>query len=310
MTTVLTSVLPVFLLILLGYVIRWRKLLAEDFWKPAETLTYYVLFPALLMSTLAGADLSDLAVWPMAGAIMTAIVLMTVCLIATRPLFPIPGASFTSIFQGSMRQNTYIGLAVAYGVFGDAGLTAAAVAVAAIIPLVNVLAVGALGHYATNHSEAGRRKLSTTALETARNPLIVACVLGLVLQVTGVGLPPILGETLDILSRGALTLGLLAVGAGLRFKAIRSKRWWIALAVVLKLLVMPVVTAAACILFGVTEMPAFVAVLFNGLPTAPASYILSRQLGGDADLMASIITAQVLAAMVILPIVLTLFVPF
>ena len=73
MGTILTSVLPVFLLILLGYVIRWRELLTDDFWKPAETLTYYVLFPALLVTTLAGADLSDLDVWPMAGAIMTAI---------------------------------------------------------------------------------------------------------------------------------------------------------------------------------------------------------------------------------------------
>ena len=72
---------------------------------------------------------------------------------------------------------------------------------------------------------------------------------------------------------------------------------------------LPVVTATACMLFGVSGVAAFIAVLFNALPTAPASYILSRQLGGDAELMASILTTQILAAIVTLPLVLTYFVP-
>jgi predicted permease len=75
----------------------------------------------------------------------------------------------------------------------------------------------------------------------------------------------------------------------------------------MKLLVVPAFTALACWALGVSGLAAFIAVLFNALPAAPSAYILARQLGGDAGLMAGILTAQIALAVVTLPLVLALF---
>ncbi len=82
-------------------------------------------------------------------------------------------------------------------------------------------------------------------------------------------------------------------------------RWAVlATALGLKLLVLPILTAAACGMLAVSPVAAFVAILFNATPTSPVAFILSRQLGGDARLMAGIIAAQTACAMVTLPLVL------
>jgi len=201
-----------------------------------------------------------------------------------------------------VRQNTYIGLALAGGLFGAAGLAAAGLAVAAVIPVINLLSILALAHYGS----AAQPTLAGTLGLLARNPLIMACALGIVLNATGIGLPPIAGDLLKILSAAALPLGLLAVGAGLEFTAARSSLRPVALATGLRLIVPPAMTVLACKLVGVAGVSAAVAALFNGTPSAPNAYILARLLGGDSRLMAGILTVETALAMVTLPLILVL----
>jgi hypothetical protein len=305
MLPIVLAIAPVFLLIFLGYGIRVRRLLADAFWEPAERLIYFVLFPSLLISTLASAELRSLDIGPMTGALVTAMAVAVAGLLLLRPLMGWSGPAFTSVFQGVVRQNTYIGLAVALAVFGANGLAAAAVAVAVIVPLVNLLSVTVLERYGAN----GRSSWLSAVRQVARNPLIIACAIGIALNVTGIGLPPVIGPLLDIVGRAALPLGLIAVGAGLDLTGARAAGLPMALAVGLRLLAVPAVTALACQILDVSPVAAFVAVLFNGTPAAPTSYILARLLGGDARLMAGIITAQTTLSMVTLPLVLTYGLP-
>jgi hypothetical protein len=298
-------ILPVFLLIFLGWALRRRGFPGDDFWTPAERLTYFLFFPVLLASTLARADFAELAVLPMAGAIVAAILVMTAALLVVRTRLGLDGPGFTSLYQGAVRMNTYIGLAIVFGVAGDAGGAAAAVAVAAIVPLVNVLCVTLLAR----HGTAAQPTLGGVARQVATNPLILGCLAGGLLNVSGVGSPPVLGEIMDLLGRAALPLGLLCVGAALDLRAARATPGPVALSAALKLFVLPGLTWVACLVLGVDGIAAFVAVLFNGLPTATSAYILARQLGGDATLMASTITAQTLLAMLTLPLVLAPLAP-
>lgn len=309
MTVIAPVILPVFLLIFLGWLLRRRNFPGEGFWAPAERLTYFCFFPVLLATTLARADFSELEVLPMAGAIVAAILVMTLALLLARPLleahFGLDSPGFTSLYQGAVRMNTYIGLAVAFGVAGEAGVAAAAVAVAAIVPLVNLLCVSLLARFGT----AAQPSLTGLVKQVVTNPLILGCAAGGLLNVTGIGLPPVLGETLLILGRAALPLGLLCVGAALDLQAARAAGRPVLLSSLLKLAVLPALTWFGCWLLGVEGTAAFVAVLFNGLPTATSAYILARQLGGDATLMASLITAQTLLALVTLPLLLAPLVP-
>jgi hypothetical protein len=302
MPDVVLAILPVFLLIFLGTGLKAAGVLAPAFWEGAERLTYFVLFPALLLTTLARAQFGDLEVLPMAGAIAAAVLVMAAGLLAARPWLAPSGAAFTSLFQGSIRFNTYIGLAAASGVLGAAGLAAAAVAVALLVPLGNLLSVAALAWLGTGD----RPKALEILRQLALNPLILASGLGIAINLGGLELPPVVGPLLTVLGRGALPLGLLAVGAGLDFAAARAGGRTLALACVLKLALMPALTALGCWIFGAAGVAAAVAVLFNGLPTAPSAYILARQMGGEAKLMASIITAQVALAAITLPVILIL----
>ncbi len=292
---------PIFLVIFLGAGLKTWRLLPEGFWAPAERLVYTVLLPALLISTLASADFSGLDVGAMAGVIAAALLIMTGILLGLRPALAKSGPAFASLFQGATRMNTYIGLSVAFAVHNTSGLAAAAVAVAVIVPLGNLLGVAMLVRFGSS----GTPSFAAAAGLILRNPLIAACLIGIVMNVSGIGLPPVIGPLLDILARGALPLALLAVGAGLDLRAARAGGRSLAAATGLKLLVLPGITG--CWLLGVSPIAAFVAVLFNGSPTSAASYILVRQLGGDAPLMAGIITVQTACAMVTLPLVLTLF---
>ena len=301
MITVLLAVLPVFLLIFLGAGLHRLGFPGPALWQPLERLVYFLLFPSLIVSTLAGADLSGLGVAAMAAALVLALLTMMGVLLALRPVLGVDGPAFTSVVQGTVRMNTYIGLALCAALYGDTGLTAAAVAVAAIVPVVNILCVGSLARYGA----VGQLTLLGTLGRLARNPLIIACVVGLGLQGSGVGLPPVLAPTLEILGRAALALGLLAVGAGLDFTALRGAGRIAGYTSTLKLVALPAVTGVACLAFGVGGVAAAVAVLFNGLPTAPSAFILARQMGGDHRLMAGLITLQTGLALISLPLIIT-----
>lgn len=299
-------ILPVFLLIFLGWLLKRRAFPGDHFWAPAERLTYFVLFPALIATILAKADFSNLAILPMAAAIVLAILAMSVLVLALRRRLRVSGPALTSVFQGAVRMNTYIGLSVAWGVHGAEGLTAAALAVAVIVPLVNVTCTLVLLRYGAAARPGAPMRWGAIVRQFASNPLILACLVGGLLNLSGIGLPPVVGPMAEILSRAALPLGLLAVGAALDLKAARAAGGLVLQTSALKLVALPAMTWLLLQAFGVGGVAAFVAILFNALPTATSAYILARQLGGDATLMASLTTIQTLLALASLPLVLGL----
>lgn len=293
---------PIFFVIGLGYVLRRSQFPGEAFWPAAEKLTYYLLFPALLVHRLALADFSDYAVGPLAIVIVTSLALMTLLLFIVRMALKVDGPTFGSIYQGSIRFNTYVGLAAALALFNRPGATLAALAIAICIPLVNVLSVAVLTH--------ARGTLVWGSLPGAlfRNPLILACVIGIGLNVSRVGLPLGSETVLDILARAALPLGLLAVGAALRLRVAFTRHRELLASSALKLLVFPALTYGLGRWVGLDSLEMAILVLFAALPGAPSAYILARQLGGDADLMAAIVTLETGLSMITLPAILLLMV--
>ena len=292
---------PVFILIALGWLLRTRGFPGDQFWPAAERLVYFVLFPALLFLTTAAADLGALALLPLAGALIAAIGATVALTLALRPWLKIADAAFTSVLQGGIRCNTYVGLAAGSALFGEVGLTIMGVVVFVAVTTVNVISVVALIHY--GRRAAGPREVLASV---ARNPLILACVLGFGSNALGISLPAVAYETLDVLARASLTLGLLCVGAGLELAHLGRARLAAVATAVLKLLVLPAATALACRLFGIDALSTAAAVLFTAAPISASSYVLARQLGGDAPMIAGLITITTLAAVATMPLMLGL----
>lgn len=289
---------PVFLLILFGALLRRVNFPGAEFWPGIERLTYYIAFPALLVHRLALADFSDADFGGFALVICTALLLTSVLTWLIKPWASDNAADFTSLFQGAIRFNTYIGLAVASALFGDAGLVIAAIAVSIMIPLVNVLSVICFS-IATD----GPRKSPTQVLiGLLTNPLIVACLLGVALNLSGLGLVGAWIETLlATLGSTALPLGLLAVGVALSLHTVKQDWPIIVTASVLKFVVFPGLMLTLATWWQLDLLSRQVLLLLACLPTATSAYILSRQLGGNAPMMANIISAQTLLAFLVIP---------
>ncbi len=137
MGVVIAALVPVFLLIVLGFALKQSLMRLETQWHGLERLVYYVLLPALLIDTLTRADLATVPVLGVGGALMLSALLLSLLCLARRPLLAakcaIDGPAFTSIFQGATRWQTYVALAVAGNLYGDLGLALASVAMVAII---------------------------------------------------------------------------------------------------------------------------------------------------------------------------------
>lgn len=296
MAPILAGIAPIFALILVGYGLRRLGFPGEGFWPDMERLTYYVLFPALLLDSLPSKSLSGMPLALPATALVLAVLGMAVLLFAARPWLGFDGPAFTSLFQGSIRPNTYVGLSAAFALMGSEGLAHSAVVLVVIIPLVNTLAVAALNRYGANGNGRG---LGGILRELGRNPLVLACLAGLALNVLGWRLPFGLSEVIAILGRAALPLGLLAVGAGLRLTRIRLRP--LVLSGLTHLILLPLFVAGACALLGVDPVSRTVLVIFTAVPAAASAYILARQMGGDHELMAALITGQTLLSAATMP---------
>lgn len=303
MTEIIAALGPVFLTIAAGAVLKRIGLPGDSFWPLAERITYYVLFPALLITATASGGFAAEAAVPMATSLMGTILLLALALLAARPLLPFAGPTFSSVFQGGLRYNTFVAMAAVGALYGDKGLALAGIAVAAMVPLLNLLSVAVVAFFGDGNGAIGARSLVRLVVT---NPLIVACAIGISLGASGIGLPAMLGDTLTILGRASLTLALLAVGAALDLKALPSAGPAVIAATTIKLAMMPLVTALLFLPFDAPETARAVAVLFAACPSATTGYILARQLGGDARMLAAAITFSTVIAALTMPVTLAL----
>ncbi len=304
MISVIGALVPVFLIILLGVLLRRFRVFDDAAWRGFENLCYFVLFPVLLVKTLATAQLGTVQVLGFAGALLFAIGAMSLLLLGLYPLlrrFGIGPAAFSSLFQGATRWHGFIALSIVGLLFGDEGVTWMAITMAVIIPPLNIINVMMLAHFGSADS-----RLGGVLLKLGRNPFIIACIMGAFLNLADLGLPGPLYDVLDILGGGALGLGLLTVGAGLNIHLVLQNRLLVGFGALVRLLGMPGFMFLGCWLFGIEGIARTVAVIAGAVPTAASSFILARQMGGDVPLMANLITVQVLLAVFSLPLMMWL----
>ncbi len=289
MLTLLEALWPLFALIIGGYLLRRWDFPGEAFWPAAERLNYFILFPALLFSSLATAPLDNPALPRLALAVCLGLGIGWAALLLARRLLNWPAARFGAITQGILRFNTYLGLAAIGSLYGKDGLAMAALMLALMVPTVNLMSVWALT------AERGV-SLRGLLLPMAKNPLILACLAGALVNLAGFDLPGGTDRLLNLLAVASLPLGLLCVGAALRPQELAGEVPALAWNCALRLLAMPALAFLVARVLGLPTMESSILVLFFALPTAPTAYVLTRQLGGDSHLMAGIITLQTLLA--------------
>ena len=304
MLMTLNALLPVLLVIATGHVVARFGLVTGDHWRGFEKIAYYVLFPCIIIRNLALVDFADLPYLALGATLSGAILTMSAILLAIRPLlerwFAIAPARFTSVYQGAVRWNTFVALAMADRMWGAQGVALIAVAIVAMIPLLNVLSVLVMIRYARGTATSAGRIL----LDLIKNPYIWSTAVGLAINLTGLMPPEAVMVSMEMMGRAALAAGLMVVGASLDIGALRRPGPALATSTGLRLIGMPLLAAGFATIFGLSGTALGVAVLATAVPTATGAYLLARQMGGDAKLMAEILTFQTVAAIVTLPLAL------
>jgi malonate transporter and related proteins len=236
--------------------------------------------------------------------LLMANVIMGGALLALRPrmaeTLSINGPAFTSIFQGIMRWNAFVGLAIVGNLYGNLGVTLVSIGFAVLIPILNIQSIWVLRRYGSGTGGSMVRGLIT-------NPFIIGTLIGLAINFSGFSLPMPVSSALDIVGRCALGLGLLLVGAGLRLDDFVRPSPALAVGVAARLLIMPILGGLAALALGLSGAALGAVIVCLAVPSASASYILARQMGGDAPLMAAILTAQTVLSFASMPLLFFIF---
>lgn len=292
MVNVFLSVLPIFLLIVAGHVTKRRFVTDDAFWKASDKLVYYLFFPSLLILEVSHADFGAATTSAALIATVVATVGVAALILVGQAFVKVKSDLFTSIFQGGVRYNSYVFIALSQSLFGALGVALAGVFMAYMIVLTNVLSVLVMNHY----GDGGKKSIRGMMAALAQNPLIISAAVGLALNAVNLHVTGAFRQWMLYLGNAATPLSLMSVGAGLVLAMQRRKVFATLYSVGLKLLLMPACTLAVLKLQGVSGTPANVALLYASVPCAGNAYILARQMGGDAEAMASIITWTTVAS--------------
>lgn len=292
MHSVFYNVLPIFLIAMLGSIIRRKWLTSDEFWRGLEKLSFYLLFPAVLFQGVSKIDLVSVEVFRLVSALVVATLLISAALIFYQVHQNYNRIQFTSVFQGATRYNNYIFFALGAALFGYEGLAMISIISPYMIIVTNITAVFVFAYYIPKKTSGISRRHSFLLVikSIISNPLIIASILGFACNYFKINLNPGITNTIKSLADSALAIGIIIVGASLKFKINPEHLRQVMLTSLVKLLIMPVVTFVILWSMSISGTAKSIGVLYSCLPCASTSYILSRQLGGDPETMSSIIT--------------------
>jgi predicted permease len=292
MEAVLSAIIPIVAILILGKAVDKAGWVSVEGWLGLERTTYFVLFPALIISKLAVADFQGVD-WRMPIALISAQVLIAGSSIAFGKLLNQPGERIGVFVQSGVRWNTFIALALAQDLLGDSGVAMIAAAAAVMVPTSNLLSIAALSRFSDGSVGIGK-----LALDVILNPLIIASIVGLSINVAGITLAAGLMSFMDILSDGAVAIGLLATGAYVQLRNPSSSVPLVLGWSTFRLFGLPLLAGGIALALGVTPEIFLVILIATAVPTASNGAILARNLGGDATLAANLIAVQTILAIV------------
>lgn len=292
-------IFPVALTIFTGWAARRSGLVAKDAWPGIETLSFRILIPAILIFAISGADLTLSRIGPLAIALVATLCVIG-CLVLLVRVFAsrdqIGNPALSTLFQTSTRWNAFVSLAAADLMGGVDGVLLIAVAMAVLVPIINVSNILVVATLVA--ADAGWRRVLKTV---ATNPLIIACAIGLTVNLGFGGLPDILSAGFEIVGRAALAVGLLCVGAGIEIRRFLTVTWRVVLGLIMRPTLAPAIFLGLGLMLGLSTPELTAGVLVMAVPAASNGFIVARAMGGDAELYADLLAWQTLVTLIVLP---------
>jgi len=284
-------VLPDFLLVALGWALRHRLGFSREFFAGCERLTYYVLFPALLIVSILRTPISlgSAALILQATALLmlggVALSWLARIFVRSQPL------DMASAAQCGFRFNTYIGLALSASLAGASGQTVMALIIGFAVPMANLAAV-----YGLARSSGGN-----VLGELIKNPLVLSTLGALLANLAGLRLPEPIDVVMTRLGAASLALGIICVGAALSWEGGKSHGRLLTWMIVVKLFAVPALALGVATMLHMPAIQRDMLVLFGALPCASAAYVLAMRMGGNGRMVAVLISLGTLMSAITIP---------
>lgn len=284
---------PIFVIMGLGILLMRIGLLTDAFIEAGTRLVFTIALPSLLFLSIARTRITEQANLPLIafGIVMTIVVYLLLEWYARARITPERDRGV--VVQGIFRSNMgVIGLAYCVNAYGEPGLLAASLYLGLVTIVFNILSVITLSRSLQRRQGAWRivRGIVT-------NPLIIGIVLALPISWFGLRLPPILQQSTQYLADLTLPLALLCTGAALNFRSLREEIGNTLQVTVGKLVVIPVVFTLGALAVGFRGIDLGIVMLMASAPTAAASYVMVRAMGGNATLAANIVALTTLGSL-------------
>jgi predicted permease len=300
---IINNLFPVLALVVLGYFLKRFGFTSDRFLKMSDRLVYFIFFPTLLFWKIGATPIQTDLDWGYCQAAVCAICTVYIVSILYVKLLGVGDYQVGTFCQGCFRFNTYIGVAVVMNALGESGVRYFGILIGVMIPLINVLAVSTLIWFSGKQISL-KERIGLTLRALIVNPLIVACIAGMLYARYRHGFPVFLENTFKLAASVTLPMALLSIGGALTVKNLGG---YLSLSLVsagFKLILLPVTGLVFLSVFGVTGLMYKVAMLFFAMPTATAIFVLSGQLNSDTDLASATIVLSTIFSFISLSAVL------
>ena len=284
-------VVPIFLLIMIGYGLTRIKLWDAHFLKIANELCFKCLLPVLLFSNVASANIFE--VFNGKLIIYACLCAIAICgfLFLIVPLFVKDPKRRGVMIQGTFRSNFLLfGVPLSMSIGGAPGAVLAAVVASFYVPVINMLSVIALYAF----SDAKDKSLKSAFLGILKNPLVIGGVSGLIFSLVrnwiGFEIPVMIGDTLSKMTAAATPLAFLILGGDLKFGSMLKNVKFSIFSVLGKILIIPAIMLPVSALLGFDKLEMAILMAVFATPNAVSSYAMARNYEADYDLAGEIIT--------------------
>lgn len=286
----LNATIPIFLVMIVGYILRRIHMVDNGFVKTLNSFNFKVTLPVLLVVDIAEADFY--AVWDTKFVFFC--FLVTLCCILAISL-----ASFffikDKLIKGEFIQASYRGSAAVLGVafmqniYGTSAI--APLMILATVPLYNVAAVVILSITSPESDGFDKGSLKKSLKGIMTNPIIWGILIGMILSVARIEMPPIINKTLHNFSVLATPLALIGLGAGFEGKKALAKMKPTLASTLIKLFVMPAIFLPLAAAMGFRNEKMVAILIMLGAPTTVSCYIMSRNMGHEGVLSSSCVVS-------------------
>lgn len=290
----LNAVLPVFVVAVLAYILRNAGLITDAFTQGADKLVFKLLLPSLLFTQIAGMDIGHIQQddYRLVLFCLFAVLALFLTLCVFVPLFTRDNGKRGAFIQGVYRSNMAIlGVPFAINLFGDEGGRIAAMVLAIVVPVYNILAVTVLSIFDPSSSKKSLfGKIFKVLFGIIKNPLIISIALGGIVCAFDITLPAFADKTINYFANASTPLALIAIGASFRFSDLKGRAGFAVCGAFLKTIAIPfVMLYIANTFFGFTGARLGIVLVVFGTPTAVSSYIMAKNMNSDHKLANQIV---------------------